>query len=158
MIAWFACLMSTHRQISPLFFGTISTGLTQGAGPSTGSIIPMSNSSVVLSRIFPLRLNGILLKGCAIGFTVGSISRDICLFFKFPTPSNTYGYCCFKLSALLATIAMLRPTFNTPSSVAVIFPSRDIPLPYWQWLTRRIWVQLLFWGSSLWFTFHSLHL
>ena len=60
---------------------------------------------------------------------------------------------------------MLMPTFNTPSSVAVIFPSSDIPLPlitktsalvdlsqtltvhlklpYWQWLTRRIWVQLL---------------
>ena len=29
MIAWFAWLMSTHRQISPLFFGTISTGLTR---------------------------------------------------------------------------------------------------------------------------------
>ena len=39
------------------------------------------------------------------------------------------GYCCFKLSALLVTIAMLMPTFNTPSSVAVIFPSSDIPLP-----------------------------
>ena len=60
---------------------------------------------------------------------------------------------------------MLIQTFNTPSSVAVIFPSSDIPLPlitetsalvdlsqtlnvhlklpYWQWLTRRIWVQLL---------------
>ena len=61
MIAWFACLMSTHRRISPLFFGIITTGLTPGARPSTGSIIPMSNSSVVLSRIFPLRLNGILL-------------------------------------------------------------------------------------------------
>ena len=36
MIAWFACLMSMYRRISPLFFGTISTGLTQGAGPSTG--------------------------------------------------------------------------------------------------------------------------
>ena len=78
MIAWFACLMSTHRRISPLFFGTITTRLTQGAGPSTGSIIPMSNNSAVLSRIFPLRLNGIFLQGCAIGFTVGSITRDIC--------------------------------------------------------------------------------
>ena len=42
MIAWFACLMSTHRRISPLFFGIITTGLTPGARPSTGSIIPMS--------------------------------------------------------------------------------------------------------------------
>ena len=32
-------------------------------------------------------------------------------------------------AVLLVTIAMLMPTFNTPSSVAVIFPSSDIPLP-----------------------------
>ena len=43
--------------------------------------------------------------------------------------SNTSGYCCFKLSALLVTKAMLMPPFNTPSSVAVILPSSDIPLP-----------------------------
>ena len=82
MIAWFACLVSTHKRISLLFFGMIT-------GPSTGSIISMSNSSVVLSRIFPLRLNGILLKGCAIGFTVGSISSGICFVFQF---SDTLKY------------------------------------------------------------------
>ena len=30
--------MSMQRRVSPSFFGTITTGLTQGAGPSTGSI------------------------------------------------------------------------------------------------------------------------
>ena len=60
---------------------------------------------------------------------MGSISRDICLFFNFPTPSNTSGYGCFNLTALVVTTAMLIPTFNTPNSVAVVFPRSDTPLP-----------------------------
>ena len=56
-------------------------------------------------------------------------ARDICLFFDFATPSNSSGYCFFKLSALLVTIVMLMPTFNTPNSAPIIFPCSDIPLP-----------------------------
>ena len=58
MIACFAYVMSMHRRISEK--RTITTGLTQGVGPSTGSIIPRFRISVVLSWTFSLRLKGIL--------------------------------------------------------------------------------------------------
>ena len=59
-IACFAYVISMHRRICEMFFGTITTGFTKGVGPSTGSIIPRSRISVVLSWTFSLRLKGIL--------------------------------------------------------------------------------------------------
>ena len=59
-IACFAYVMSMHRRIYELLFGTITTGFTKCVGPSTGSIIPRSRISVVLSWTFSLRLKGIL--------------------------------------------------------------------------------------------------
>ena len=73
---------------------------------------------------FSLRLNGILLYGCATGLTVGStkLSTDIVFVFNFPTPSNTSEYYCLNLLALDVTIAMVIPTLNTPISEAIAFP------------------------------------
>ncbi len=70
LIAQLACRMSRQSLISELAFDTITTGLTHGVGPFTSSIMPISRSYFIFSSTGPLRLNGILLKGWATGWTV----------------------------------------------------------------------------------------
>ena len=55
-----------------------------------------------------------------------SISRDICLFFNFPTPSNTSGYYCFNLLALVVTTATLIANFSTPNWQPSKFDYQDL--------------------------------
>ena len=77
---WMARLgsrMSTHTRTSlGIFgFGAATIGLTHGVGPVASSIISFSSSRFNSSATLFLRWKGILLSGCAIGGTLGSIQH-----------------------------------------------------------------------------------
>ena len=92
IIALFAILMSIHKLMSSPAFGTITTRYTYGVVASTGSIMFLSNSSLILSATLSLKLNGVQLRGWATGLTLGFMYRVTCLDFKFPSNLKTFEY------------------------------------------------------------------
>ena len=68
-MAWLALLISPQSLMSPEGLGTMTAGLTQGVGPSTGSWLESSSN---FYSIFSLNPNGEALNFWAMGLTDSS--------------------------------------------------------------------------------------
>ena len=71
-MAWLALLISMQSLMSPEGLEAMRTGLTQGVGPSTGSIMSWFTSSSCFCSIFSLKPNGGDLNFWAMGGTDSS--------------------------------------------------------------------------------------
>ena len=126
----FFLLMLMHKAI-----GTI-TGFTHGVGLSTGSIMSLSNSFLILSDTLPLKLNGVRLKVWAAGLTLGSMYRVTLLDFNFLTPPKTLGYWDFMFTLLRAAKSI--PMFSVVQASKLCLFSSGAPFPWITIISARV--------------------
>ena len=133
-IASFAWRMSTQTRIWPslLGFGTTTSGDTHGVAPSILSITPSSSSRFNSCSSCFRTWNGILLCGCAIGFTVSSICSLTLKFLSLPRPWNRSYYSETRWSTAVLHwlfVDNCSTTHTRLSRFDVFHPSSEPPEP-----------------------------
>ena len=123
-----ASRISKQIRTSPSDFGTITTGLSHGVGPSTGSIMSCSNNCHTFLSIFGRIWNGCLFMWHATGFT--SLFRWMVTFRSFNTNVSAahLGYWRRISSPCSDTALISYLILSTLRFKAVCLPSNGNPL------------------------------